>query len=648
MNEKSKLIKNSNSKLADYLHFEIIKILINYLLIYDKKKTNEINYKYSLKKFSNYIDELITYSMVSNKWFNFISTTISNNIINYNLFENWFKLSISSLSSSSSLSSLSSSSSSSSSLPSSLSCLDQKIYFNFKKVLYKYKNNNSNYSIINIDIKLIYNYFNNDIIIIKANKASDKSLNSSSSIQRNLKNNKLIIIDLKYKDCVEKFLKLIVKDKKLLNIINYQQNQENENENGNENEKKQIQINIKKLTNFKFENKNKIINKNKNDDDEGCSGGGGGGGSNDDFCKINLNYLRIIEDRNCISIYNAIKCFNTKNLIYEPNDFRGTLVIDYSILFNPDTSGNIVESIIITKTDHIEPLYLKDLNKLLNLHTLSIPISFHEIQRNINNNNNNNNNNTSSNVNNCSFSLRCLKNKNNLINDWEIMINSIISSKSLKNLKFINFCFKMPICNTTTTNNNNNEIFYNGFKKLLSFGLIQYLKLEDFDFNEINKDVFSVLSNNKILKTLILKNKNNNNINNNNNGDEDLYYKNTIEYLISNIFTSENCSIKHFKFYKCYRYLTSSIFNSIINNQNELNLYSITFEVMDNNQFNQVLDKIKIILSSSCRVPIKEFNIKVQPHFILNFKEKVKQFYCCNSIDLESPKIIINIRKNKK
>lgn len=74
---------NENKKIfPDYLDFEIIKSIINYLLIFDKKRTNNFkdNFGYTIKNLYYFIDEIIEISLVSKKWFNNISNLISNNI----------------------------------------------------------------------------------------------------------------------------------------------------------------------------------------------------------------------------------------------------------------------------------------------------------------------------------------------------------------------------------------------------------------------------------------------------------------------------------------------------------------------------------------------------------------------------------------
>ncbi|EAL71194.1 hypothetical protein DDB_G0272540 [Dictyostelium discoideum AX4] len=86
-------INNNNKKLQNYICKNIVELLINYLLKSKKKRSNSNNNsfaRFEKKQFILYLDEIITLSLVSKKWFKIISDFISNGIIEQKIIDYWF------------------------------------------------------------------------------------------------------------------------------------------------------------------------------------------------------------------------------------------------------------------------------------------------------------------------------------------------------------------------------------------------------------------------------------------------------------------------------------------------------------------------------------------------------------------------------
>ncbi|EAL71169.1 hypothetical protein DDB_G0272490 [Dictyostelium discoideum AX4] len=84
---------NNNKKLQNYICKNIVELLINYLLKSKKKRSNSNNNsfeRFEKKQFILYLDEIITLSLVSKKWFKIISDFISNGIIEQKIIDYWF------------------------------------------------------------------------------------------------------------------------------------------------------------------------------------------------------------------------------------------------------------------------------------------------------------------------------------------------------------------------------------------------------------------------------------------------------------------------------------------------------------------------------------------------------------------------------
>ncbi|EAL71119.1 hypothetical protein DDB_G0272963 [Dictyostelium discoideum AX4] len=78
LENENKITNVNNLYLQDTIIIIILRDIIDYLI------SNKVKYKnknYSIKRYYLYKNEIIYYSLVSNKWFNIISTIITNNLI---------------------------------------------------------------------------------------------------------------------------------------------------------------------------------------------------------------------------------------------------------------------------------------------------------------------------------------------------------------------------------------------------------------------------------------------------------------------------------------------------------------------------------------------------------------------------------------
>ncbi|KAM9999725.1 hypothetical protein ACTFIZ_008189 [Dictyostelium cf. discoideum] len=105
-------------------------------------------------------------------------------------------------------------------------------------------------------------------------------------------------------------------------------------------------------------------------------------GSNKKSSELYLNNLSIVGyDR-------EIQIFKTKNIIYDGSDVCDFQKhINYSALFDPDNSGQQVESSKVENEledeDFIEPLHLIKVSQFENLHSTTIPINSFQILSNL-------------------------------------------------------------------------------------------------------------------------------------------------------------------------------------------------------------------------------------------------------------------------
>ncbi|KAM9997275.1 hypothetical protein ACTFIZ_006711 [Dictyostelium cf. discoideum] len=135
------------------------------------------------------------------------------------------------------------------------------------------------------------------------------------------------------------------------------------------------------------------------------------------------------EDEETLKIF---KIFKGKNLIYEVLDFsnENPTHINYSVLFNPDNSGQQVESIQVKNKsefyeEFVESRHLIKVNQFKNLHSITIPIDTFQILSNLS---------EETGFNTFFGNIVESSNSKNMKSELNQMINSFITSKSLKNL----------------------------------------------------------------------------------------------------------------------------------------------------------------------------------------------------------------------
>ncbi|KAN0043265.1 hypothetical protein ACTA71_010907 [Dictyostelium dimigraforme] len=553
-------------KIPNYLENEILKIILDYLLIKNQKKENEIKKHYSKKRFFRYNREIITYSLVSKKWFQFISNIVSNNIIENDTLNKW------------------------------IFCRNKE--FDINNIGFKLKDRLKQYnlsinkvnSIINIDKQLINNYFKDRILIIHANDIGDDYLKSMELIKEYNENNSILLYDKIIIDNVQGCESISSESELLLNTISKLISKDQIN-----NQEKLI-IDIEWLTSEKWEN----IHRDRF------------GLSNKIF---KTNKLTIKEyNGNYDSRFGIIHSLQPKKIKIKEyyDDYDEIPSYNYSPLFKTD--NNRLESIEIREgwvnVGHLNKIDIS----LPNLHTLSISILLHEIIKSILKVHDNHHDGLGD----CFYNLignREIDSEENDLNHWEIMINSLSNCKSLKNLSINCFCsHSNDECfsgggggggDFKFINSIFENVILNGFIKILKSEInnIQYLSI-GFDLNlngypDQSIDFFKSLESNLKLKTLSFNN---------------FQLPNSIiNYLFSNLFKINN-SINHLIIYNSEK--CNLIFKYLLLNYNFYNsLYSITLFIESHlilkeilNHLNQFKKKKKNNLNQFSS-SLKEFNL---------------------------------------
>ncbi|KAK5575458.1 hypothetical protein RB653_006591 [Dictyostelium firmibasis] len=370
------------------------------------------------------------------------------------------------------------------------------------------------------------------------------------------------------------------------------------------------------------------------------------------------NYLKNIEinkltmvgtsetNPNALEIIEKIKPLQIK---YNPNgnDYQDAYChMNYSSLFNPSMNPRI-ELIKIERTDHVEPSHMLNINKLENLHTLSCSVLFHDIIRAESGNY------SSISHNGCNHFGGL--NENTILNarnHWETMINSIKTSKQLKNITIKNFCFRGPHCmydgigvGDTSIRKTMGEIS-NGIKMLLEGPpKLHYLKFTNIDFTEFSS-TYSTLITNKTLKTLIFKSKGRSLDNLVDDSIISPLLDQLTDYYISTVF-SLNTTIRHFKF--TILGFVSSIFNPLLKNYDKLSLYSIELEINEC-QFDDCLKYIKRLeqLSKNSHSTLKQFTLTLTEQYFNRksyFQKKILNYF--NNYQNADKNIIVFLRFDK-
>ncbi|KAK5575129.1 hypothetical protein RB653_010385 [Dictyostelium firmibasis] len=534
---KKKVTRFENSYLQDTIIILIIRNIIDYLL--SNKIKNNLNI-FSIKKLFLYNNEILTYSLVSNKWYNIISTIITNNIIENKSIGDWL--------------------------------LNPEItYFNHE--------NNQNYNLKSSSI--IYNDYKFGFINNLSNYYSPFcDIEPPNEIKLEIgKEKSLIKIQ---PNNIKKVLN--GEDHSLLILNGFADYKKIKNNNNNNNNYEKIIINIsnsvlpdneeiiKFLSNsnskLNLNNENVQVNINKIFIDE----------ENQVFSKIqesvalknkmNVNNLTIVgcreydydddDDEESSELYESefndlkklLLYLSPKHLKYSPNScYPGSerfYHCDYSCLFNPEFNGSII-SISIDYSDFVEPINLLRINELKNLKSISLPFLFHETFKienfnqelknssdqeendNSNSDSNNSSSSSSSSSSNSSYGsssseenqinnsssyygrkslYKTIKHKDSIKQDWIDMINSIATTKSLKSITLKNYCKLFDTAKNT--NLKEVELISSGIQTIIkSLPNLHCLKLIDIDPHINPSIVFSSL----FSSTKDCKNNDNNSIN---------------------------------------------------------------------------------------------------------------------------------------
>ncbi|KAM9955339.1 hypothetical protein ACTFIW_002989 [Dictyostelium discoideum] len=643
MSTNKKIKTDNNNKIfQDIIDFEILKSIINYILTNKKNKTNNNNNtinQYNINKFYLNRNEILNYISVSKKWYNFISLTISNNIINNKSFKHCLKINY-----------------------------DKN---NIKSFIENYNNQNQ-YDKNNIHTPYLKcRYFKNSTFLKKEHKQYKTSFNKEFSIIKikesiiddyfkfNLFLDNITIDD--FKEIKNKFEngqllynRIVVNGESrtigygnnsfLFNILEYISKENSE-----------IISNLFKILelNFDLSLSRYDPDSEEEEEEEGHEG-------HEKCTELYFNNLSIFgynksidndyeEDGETVKIF---KNFKGKNLIYDGSDQENFKThVNYSPLFDPHNSGQQVESIKVkSKTygneEFVEPLHLVKVNQFKNLHSITIPINSLLILSNI-----------SEEMGSHGFyrefvNLGFSKNMKLELNQ---MINSLITSKSLKNLKISSVNFEHypfdykgsyydyfkdddddDLVIYTNKLNETIESFSNCFQPLFS-ELNTSIERIKFDcMGLLNINTFSNLLNNKSIKYLYLY------------GESDFIVYSTIkirggsvvlckeepisidQYLFDNIFSSPLTSIRHYKILFIESNEFKFIFNLILNNIFKLQLYSLIFEFDAFSLFGEFVKEFKNLIN----------NISTQ--------QQQQQQQKSNNINLKEIKIKIKIKKRDR
>ncbi|KAM9971141.1 hypothetical protein ACTFIW_011115 [Dictyostelium discoideum] len=594
---------NNNKKFQDIIDFEIIRSIINYLLTSENNKTNNNNNttnnnnKYKIRKFYLNRNEILNYILVSKKWFNFISLTISNNIINNKLFEHWLTINYDDN-------------------KSFIENNNNQNQYDKNNLIYnnKYINKtkkisfNKEFSIIKIKESIINDYFKFNLFLDKISVEDFKEIKNKFENNKLVYNRIVVNVETSYEGD---------QDEILFKIHKYVSN-----------ENSKIISNLFKI--LEINHDFMVIEGPVSKEEEGYHGYTDGG-----YKKCSELYL------NSLSIYcnggnlgevikslKVFKIFKGKNIVFDgPNVIDDVFTyFNYSTLFDPDNSGQQVESIIVQNllnesVNFVEARHLIKVNQFQNLNSIAIPLDSFQILSNL----------TKELGFNSLYGYRAhFGNSDNIKSELDQMINSFITSKSLKNLKITSissiedFPIKYIIGDGSNIQNFNyyinksKESFSNSFQPLFSELNTSIERIEFDCCGLLNINTFLNLLNNKSIKYLYLYDSDfivysskqtdgddsgaddgsnyygsDDSGNDNSSGDDsdddddvsEVLQEETIsinQYLFENIFSSPLTSIRHYKI--CFKELKQLkfIFNLILNNIFKLQLYSLIFEFYDN------------------------------------------------------------------
>ncbi|KAM9971131.1 hypothetical protein ACTFIW_011105 [Dictyostelium discoideum] len=533
MSPNKKIKTDNNNKIfSNTIDNEILRSLINYLLISKKNKNNNDNNanQYKINKLYLYRNEILNYILVSKKWYNFISLTISNNIINNKSFEHWLKINY-----------------------------NNKSFTKNNNNPNQYKQNkisfNKKFSIIKIQESIINDYFKFNLFL------NNITFNDFKEIKYKFENNQLdykrIVVNLKNNYGGNKEI--------LFKIHRYVSNKNSE-----------IISNLFKILELNHDFK---LDKDYSQKSQGT--------------EIYLNNLSISgfvrKDRKTSKtrVLKIFKNFKSKNIIYDGS--RCPTNVNYLKIFDPDNSGQQVESIKVKNgsgnKEFIKPHHLIKVDQFENLHSIEIPMNSLYILSNLSENMGFNKFYTENN------GFNCIKShfvySDNVKSELNQMINSFITSKSLKNLNISSVRPEYVIFKSNKNHkilenqiNQIKESFSNSFQPLFSALNTSIERIELDCGGLLNINTFSNLLNNKSIKYLYLYD-----------SDFIVYsFKPTggshdssiNQFLFENIFSSPSTSIRHYGF--CFKKSNEIklIFNLIFNNIFKLKLYSLVFVLNKN------------------------------------------------------------------
>ncbi|EAL71834.1 hypothetical protein DDB_G0271408 [Dictyostelium discoideum AX4] len=608
---------NNNKKLQDIIDFEILKSIINYLLINKKNNNNNNNTsnQYKINKFYFNINEILNYILVSKKWYNFISLTISNNIINNKSFEHCLKINYNNNN------------------KSFIENYNNQNQYDKNYLIFKNKDNNQykisfnkEFTIIKIKESIIEDYFKFNLFLHKFEFEDFKEIKNKFENNQLLYNRIVVNVDTDY----------MCEDDTLLRIQKYISN-----------ENPEIISNLFKILelNFGFWLENGYRPDSEEDEEEGEDDDDDTDDKGNKKCTTEL-YLNNIsidgfciddgEDNETVKIFKILK---GRNLIYRGSDVESDSPthVNYSALFDPDNSGQQVESIKVKNEsdneEFVEARHLIKVHQFENLHSITIPINSFQILSNLSE----------------EMGFYSLYRNNadsgnseNMKSELNQMINSLITCKSLKNLnlscaKYISFSFDdFSRFDQIFANQINETIesYSNSFKPLFSELNTSIERIEFDCMGLLNINTFSNLLNNKSIKYLYLYGNSDFIVysskqtgDNGGGGDDDIneLHKELIstnQYLFDNIFSSPLTSIRHYKIKFIESKQIKFIFNLILNNIFKLQLYSLIFEFNENEIVGEFVKEYKDLINNistqqkqeqkSNNINLKEIKIKIK------------------------------------
>ncbi|EAL71826.1 hypothetical protein DDB_G0271392 [Dictyostelium discoideum AX4] len=558
----------------------------------------------------------------SKKWYNFISLTISNNIINNKLFEHWLKIN------------------NDNNNKSFIENYNNQNQYDKNKIVFKNKNEKQNkisfnkeFSIIKIKESIINDYFKFNLFL------DNITVDDFKEIKNKFEKNQLLYYRIVVNGETGNIgnIEGFSDDSILFTIHEYISN-----------ENWEIISNLFKILelNYDFwlpEGYSPDSEQEDDDEDDGT-------------------------DKRCTELYfNNLSIdgyIGSKNIFFDGSkDDCSQSRVNYSALFDPNNSGQQVESIKvqsktyeINEEDFVEPLHLIKVYQFENLHSITVTINSLLILSNI-----------SEemgfkgfyNVNSYSGFLRNTK------SEVFQMTNSFITSKSLKNLKISSVTYEhypldyMGFFAYRQYSFNDIVIFAkrvieiieylsNSFKPLFSELNTSIERIEFDCMDLLNINTFSNLLNNKSIKYLYLH------------GDSDfiVYCPKLVsrsmglnqepitinQYLFEYIFTSPLTSIRHYKIKFKGSNELKLIFNLIFNNIFKLQLYSLIFEFNKNEligefakEFKNLINNISIqqlLQQKSNDLNLKEIKIKIkikQTENKINYDENIQELNNINN-----------------